>query len=83
MLDELPFGSFIEIEGEAAGIRQIANQLHLNWETAIPASYHALFEQLAATAKLPFRDLTFANFNGLSHGVEVLGVQAADSQFSH
>ncbi len=47
MLDELPYGSFLEIEGETVEqIRDIAATLHLNWEAAIPSSYTALFESL-------------------------------------
>ena len=57
MLDELPYGNFIEIEGELEMLRPIAEQLRLNWDKAIPASYHALFERLCKSRGLSFRVL--------------------------
>lgn len=47
MLDELPYGNFVEIEGDLGRLRPVAQQLGLRWETAIGASYHTLFERLA------------------------------------
>ena len=48
MLDELPYGSFIEIEGgNVETIHSIANLLSLNWEAMVKAGYHALFERVA------------------------------------
>jgi adenylate cyclase class 2 len=80
MLDELPYGDFIEIEGETLGaIRAVADMLLLKWDTAIATSYHALFERLRAN--LPQLDpmyLTFAALNGLKVSVEELSVHAAD-----
>jgi adenylate cyclase class 2 len=78
MLDELPYGDFIEIEGGREKLRPAAEQLGLRWETAIPHSYHALFEKLRAAAGLPFQDLTFDNFKQLSAGIAGLGSAAAD-----
>jgi|SRR5271157_592651 len=79
MLDELPYGCFVEIEGDPSGIRSVAEQLHLNWQQAIPASYHALFERSAQILKLPFRDLTFENFLNLPVRGADLGLLPADS----
>ncbi len=62
MLDELPYGNFVEIEGELEMLQPIAEELHLGWDKAIPASYHALFERLCRSRRLTFRDLTFENF---------------------
>ncbi len=42
-------------------LRPIAEQLRLNWDKAIPASYHALFERLCKSHGTPSR-LTFENF---------------------
>jgi adenylate cyclase class 2 len=64
MLDELPFGNFIEIEGEAARIRELSDRIGLEWKNAVPLSYAGIFEDARATFNLPFRDLTFANFSG-------------------
>ena len=78
-LDELPYGHFIEIEGEdPEQIREIALKLALNPEAAIPASYHGLFEKLKAAKDLPVKNLTFWEFEKITTSPEDLGVIAAD-----
>jgi adenylate cyclase class 2 len=80
MLDELPCGDFIEIEGETLeSIRRVADQLSLNWETAIGASYSALFERVKRALKLSFQDLSFVNFEDIRVKASDLGVLAADA----
>ena len=67
MLDELPYGNFVEIEGsEAVSIHAAADSLGLKWEAAIGKSYLALFEQLRDKLGFTFRDLTFVNLAGLN-----------------
>jgi len=67
MLDELPYGNFVEIEGpDAASIHAAADSLGLEWEAAIAESYLALFERLRDKLGFTFRDLTFENFSGLN-----------------
>lgn len=79
MLDELPCGDFVEIEGETLeSIRQVADQLSLNWETAIATSYSALFERVQRALKLSFPDLSFVNFEGIRVTASDLGVLTAD-----
>jgi adenylate cyclase class 2 len=79
MLDELPFGKFVEIEGRSPhSIRRIADKLGLNWDSAIAASYQALFEHVCKTRKLTIRDLSFRNFGKLKIKPEDLGVIPAD-----
>ncbi|HEX2995957.1 MAG TPA: class IV adenylate cyclase [Anaerolineales bacterium] len=79
MLDELPYGSFLEIEGEDdRSIHSMAEQLNLNWKTAVATSYIALFERVYKTRKLSFQDISFANFAGITVGADDLSVQAAD-----
>ena len=78
MLDEMPYGDFLEIEGNAEDIRQCAEHLGLTWSAAIPDSYSALFERLKASLGLGFRDLTFENFNGVSISPADLKVVPAD-----
>jgi adenylate cyclase, class 2 len=79
MLDELPYGSFVEIEGKSTeSIRGIADQLHLNWDTAIATGYHALFERAHNALDFPFRDISFANFAGITVDAVDLDVEAAD-----
>jgi adenylate cyclase class 2 len=79
MLDELPYGDFVEIEGESIqGIHSLAEKLKLNRIAAISMSYSALFERLRDDLSLTFKDLTFANFERISISAEQLRVQPAD-----
>ena len=65
-LDELPFGNFVEIEGDPAAIEKAVAALFPDGATRIPASYSDLFIQLKARLELHFGDLTFANFKGVT-----------------
>ena len=78
MLDETPIGNFIEIEGAMEALKPIAKKLGLNWDAAIPASYHALFERVCEARGLSFRDLSFENFKGMKVSPDDLGVKPAD-----
>ncbi len=78
MLDELPYGDFVELEGAFAALRPVAERLDLHWASAIPDSYHLLFERLQSACKLPFRDLTFGNFAAVAARIGELGIPAAD-----
>ena len=78
MLDKLPYGNFIEIEGELETLRPIAEELQLDWDKAIPASYHALFERLCKTRGHTFRDLTFENFKGIEVSLIDMMIEYAD-----
>ena len=62
VLDELPYGNFIELEGDEAGIKTAVSHLNLNWQERILGNYLGLMAQLKAHHNLPFNDLTFANF---------------------
>jgi adenylate cyclase class 2 len=79
VVDELPTGDFLEIEGpDSESIKRAAQQLGLNWEARIMASYTVLFERLKGRLGLTFRDLSFENFKGLKISPEDLGVTIAD-----
>lgn len=79
MVDEMPFGCFVEIEGESSpAIRSAAERLKLAWDARILESYSALFEKLRNRLHLPFQDLIFANFEDRSIRPEELGVLVAD-----
>ena len=78
MLDELPYGDFVEIEGASDALRLIAAQLELDWGRTVSESYMGLFDGLKRSKALPFRDLTFANFEGRSDHVTDVGLKAAD-----
>jgi adenylate cyclase class 2 len=71
VLDELPFGDFVELEGDEAGLKACAGRLGLPWDRRILENYLALMARLKAHHRLDFDDLTFSNF-------EELEVSAAD-----
>lgn len=79
MLDELPYGDFVEIEGEdERQIRALATKLGLDWNAAINNSYTGLFENVRNALHLSFQDLSFEDFEGVHVTPEHLGVRAAD-----
>ena len=80
MLDELPYGNFIEIEGELETLRPIAEELKLDWDKAIPTSYYALFERLRQSRGLTFRDLTFENFKDIKVSAMDMMIEYADRE---
>jgi adenylate cyclase class 2 len=77
-LDEMPYGDFVEIEGQASPLEFTAARLGLRWATCIHSSYSQLFQALRSAKNLNFRDLTFDNFNSLHVSPEDLQVQPAD-----
>ncbi len=78
MLDEMPYGSFVEVEGEAASLQSTAEQLGLKWDASIHDTYRGLFDQLQQKKNLGFRDLSFANFERIQVTPQDLGVTPAD-----
>jgi len=78
-LDEMPFGDFMEIEGERVeDIQAAAKKLELKWAANVPQNYLILFNRLKARHPVSFRDMTFENFNGIAVTAEDLGVTPAD-----
>ncbi len=71
VLDEMPYGSFVEIEGPPASIETMLNRLGLQDRPRIPMSYLALFNHVKEALHLHVHDLTFANFDGISVPPEV------------
>jgi adenylate cyclase class 2 len=65
VLDELPYGDFVELEGPEAGIKTAAAALDLPWEKRITNNYLGLMAALKAFYNLDFDDLTFANFQNV------------------
>lgn len=63
VLDEMPFGDFVELEGDASNIREVADSLNLDWNKRILSNYLTLMSRLKNHHDLPFEDLTFANFS--------------------
>ena len=80
MLDELPYGTFVEIEGSTVdAIRAMADQLDLRWHTAVATSYNALFDRTRQSLKLTLQDLSFAEFAHIKVEAKHLGVIPADT----
>lgn len=66
VLDEMPYGNFVEVEGDSAAIEKVLKKLNLSSERRIPFSYSRLFDFVCANMGLKFNDLTFANFSGIT-----------------
>jgi adenylate cyclase class 2 len=71
VLDEMPYGDFIEIEGPSAEIIQSTTTgLNLDIKSHIRLNYIQIFKRLCELRNLPFRDLTFANFRDITISFE-------------
>ena len=80
VLDELPYGKFAEIEGPSSeAIQAAAARLGLVWALHSNDTYLGLFTRLRSTLRLNLRDLSFANFSGLTITPEELGIRLADT----
>lgn len=78
-LDEMPYGPFVEIEGNsAAPIRTAADKLSLNWERRLPETYISIFRRLRELFNLDYSDVTFSNFAGSKYDLASAGVLPAD-----
>lgn len=79
VVDELPYGNFIEIEGpDSEAIQAAARRLGLRWEARIIDSYLGLFERLRAQDWFHAKELSFRAFKGLDIVPEDLGLEYAD-----
>jgi adenylate cyclase class 2 len=79
MLDELPYGDFVEIEGDNVEmIHSAADLLGLNWDAMVKAGYHALFERVAGKCGLDVSKLSFAAVEKVKITPDDLNIQAAD-----
>jgi adenylate cyclase class 2 len=66
VLDEMPYGNFVELEGSEAGIKTAVAILGLDWHKRLITNYLAIMAQLKVHHNLPFDDVTFANFENLT-----------------
>lgn len=65
-LDELPFGNFVEVEGDSIEtIQRTSKEMGLSWEKRVPKNYLQIFVELIENLSLPFTDATFANFESI------------------
>lgn len=78
-VDEMPFGLFVELEGEnPAQVRRAADVLGLDWEARINLSYSALLNQYNQNTGHTFSNLNFENFADLVVDPNELGLRFAD-----
>lgn len=81
VLDELPYGSFYEIEGpDVETVQAVNSDLGLRWGAGVALSYTELFQQLRRVYGWEFNDLTFENFTGVAFDLAVVGVKPADEE---
>lgn len=64
-LDEMPYGNFVEIEGDDDSISRALERLNLKDAPRLAAGYTTLFENVKHYLGVQFQDLTFANFEGV------------------
>ena len=62
VLDEMPYGNFVELEGAESDLKSVAAALGLDWSRRVLANYLGLMELCRRSFDLPFTDLTFGNF---------------------
>lgn len=65
-LDELPVGTFVEIEGDAGAIQTVRESAGLEDAQQMPSSYTTIFDRVKKRLGLHFADITFANFEGIT-----------------
>jgi adenylate cyclase class 2 len=65
VLDEMPYGRFVEVEGSPEQIELAVSVLGLTECTRFGESYAQLFDYVRANLGLTFHDLTFENFAGI------------------
>jgi adenylate cyclase class 2 len=79
MLDELPYGDFVEIEGaDAEAIHRTANLLGLDMEAATGDSYLGIFQKYCQKRGWSQSILTFGALRGVLFDLTELNIQAAD-----
>ncbi len=61
-LDTMPYGNFLEIEGQKEDIKKLVSQIGLKWKKRILLNYLAIFDVIKQKSNLPFYDVTFSNF---------------------
>jgi adenylate cyclase, class 2 len=84
VLDELPIGTFCEIEGEnAEQIQAVAEKLNLDWEKRIGTSYLGIFAQLKETLAWPSINLTYKDMTGIpvnEHDLAWINIHPGDEE---
>ena len=68
VLDELPYGNFSEIEGDAETIEQVVEALGLGGARRMTGSYVQIFLDVKARLGMDVRDCSFEAFAGVDVG---------------
>ncbi len=66
VLDEVPFGTFMEIEASREAIQRIATALGLDFAARLVAGYREIFDAVRGTYHLAVTDMTFEAFRSLT-----------------
>jgi len=69
-LDCMPFGDFLEIEGGKDEIRNLAQQIGMQWNRRIIDNYRSMFDIIKQRLLLSFTDITFDNFSTVKLDIE-------------
>jgi adenylate cyclase class 2 len=64
-LDRLPYGDFLEIEGQPQEIKDCASRLALDWSRRILLNYLEVFEIMKEKLNLQIKNLTFKDFENI------------------
>ena len=64
-IDKMPYGDFLEIEGNKEKIMEYTSLLGLDWKERILLNYLELFNILKKSLDLSFSDITFENFKNV------------------
>jgi len=65
LIDTMPYGVFLEVEGKKRHIREMAERLGLYWKKRILLNYLEIFEVIQREEGLRFRNITFDNFKAI------------------
>jgi adenylate cyclase class 2 len=65
VIDEMPFGWFLEIEGSSEGIAELAGSLGLDLADGLAISYARIFDNVCRALKRDIGNLTFDAFRGI------------------
>ncbi len=69
-LDAMPYGDFLEIEGQREHIKKLASQIGLQWKKRILLNYLEIFDIIRLKSDLPFHDVTFDSFKNIRIDLE-------------
>lgn len=80
VLDELPFGDFIEMEGSTEEeLKDLSKSLGLDWSKRVPVSYLSLFDIYKTNTSRRMRYLEFKSFARTRVTPAELGLSYADN----